>query len=419
MTAHPLRLTGEGWVIAAAVATLGTIGLACIAATEHASGEGYRNTSKQVFYFVCATLAAVLILRVGYQHIAQHAYLIFGIALLLLIPPFIARVTHFEFGGLVPERRNTYRWIQLPGFALQPSEFMKVAYMLGLAWYLRYRKNYRTLTGLMTPLVMSAVPMALILLQPDLGTTLQTIPVLFVVLFVAGARVKHLVLFVVAGLILVPIGWSRIAPYQRARVALVLMQSEELRAKVIAQPDRYAWLATPRQAARWTHDDGYQLIASKAALGSGGVVGHGWGQGTYVEYNTLPEKHNDFVFAIIGHQWGLLGCLVVLSCYTLIALAGLRIATATTEPFARLLAVGVVTLIASQSLINIGENIGLMPITGMTLPFVSFGGSSLLTNFMAAALLISVSQHRPFLLADKPFEFDVILRPDEPIKPAR
>lgn len=419
MTAHPLRLTAEGWAIAAAVGLLGAIGLACIGATEHAAGETYRNTSKQVFFFAGSIVASLVILRIGYQPIAQYAYPIFGLALLLLIPPFVARVTHFEFGGLVPERRNTYRWIQLPGFALQPSEFMKVAYMLALAWYLRYRKNYRTVAGLLTPLVMSAVPMVLILFEPDLGTTLQTVPVLFVVLFVAGARVKHLALIMLTGLVLVPIGWSRIAPYQRARVSLVLMQSEDLRAKVIAQPQRYAWLATPRQAARWTNDDGYQLIASKAALGSGGVTGHGWGQGTYVEYNTLPEKHNDFVFAIIGHQWGLIGCLVVLACYTAIALAGLRVATATTEPFARLLAVGVVTLIASQALMNIGENIGLMPITGMTLPFVSFGGSSLLTNFIAVALLISVSQHRPFLLADKPFEFDVILRPDEPIKPGR
>jgi rod shape determining protein RodA len=388
-------------------------------ATEFAGGEACTNTTKQSVYFVAGLALTAIILRVGYARIAQHAYLIFAIALLLLIPPCIARLTHYTFGGLVPERRNTYRWIQLPGFGLQPSELMKVAYMLGLAWYLRYRRNYRTFRGLLIPILMSAVPMALILTEPDLGTTLQTIPVLFVILFVAGARVRHLALVSLLGALAAPLAWSHLEPYQRSRVSLVLMQSKEMRAKIVAQPETYGWLATPRQAMEWEKDIGYQLVGSKAALGSGGVFGHGWGQGTYVEYNFLPEKHNDFVFAIIGHQWGLLGCLFVLTCYGVITVVGLNIAYATAEPFARLLSVGVVTMVATQALLNIGENTGLLPITGMTLPFVSFGGSSLLTNFMAIALLISISQHRPYLLADKPFDYDMILSRDTPIKPAR
>lgn len=126
-----------------------------------------------------------------------------------------------------------------------------------------------------------------------------------------------------------------------------------------------------------------------------------------MRYNFLPDRHNDFVFALIGHQWGILGCLLVLGCHTLIVMAGVRIASVTQEPFAQLLAVGVVTLIAMQVIINIAMTVGLMPITGMTLPFVSYGGSSLLCNFIAAALLISISQHRPFLLADRAFEYGV------------
>ncbi|NOX57470.1 MAG: FtsW/RodA/SpoVE family cell cycle protein, partial [Planctomycetes bacterium] len=149
----------------------------------------------------------------------------------------------------------------------------------------------------------------------------------------------------------------------------------------------------------------FQLVASKAALGSGGLFGHGWGKGTYVEHSFLPDRHNDFVFSIVGHQWGLVGCLVVLCCYVVIIVAGVEIASVTPEPCGRLLAMGVVCLIAAQTLINVGMTVGMMPITGMTLPFVSYGGSSLLTNAIAAALLISVSQHRPFTLARKPFEW--------------
>ncbi|MCH7632601.1 MAG: FtsW/RodA/SpoVE family cell cycle protein, partial [Planctomycetes bacterium] len=135
------------------------------------------------------------------------------------------------------------------------------------------------------------------------------------------------------------------------------------------------------------------------------LFGHGWGKGIYVDTSLLPDRHNDFIFAIVAHQWGLIGCLLVLACYVVIVIAGVRIASVTTEPFARLLAVGIVTLIATQAFISVAMSVGLMPITGMTLPFVSYGGSSVLCNFVAVALLISVSQHRPYLLTRKPFVF--------------
>ena len=194
----------------------------------------------------------------------------------------------------------------------------------------------------------------------------------------------------------------------------MFLQSEELRAKVASAPEKYTFIGVDRrEALEWKASSGMQLVRSKAALGSGGVFGQGWGRGTYVEYNFLPDRHNDFVFAILGHQWGLVGCMVVLCCYVAIVVAGVEIASVTTEPFGRLLAMGVVCLIAAQALINVGMTVGLMPITGMTLPFVSYGGSSLLTNFLAAALLVSVSQHRPFILARKPFEWEEALGAEE------
>jgi len=401
-------LTQPGWVILAAIAVLVAVGVASIYVTDthYAAGhDGPVNAVKQCVRAVIGLALAVIVMRIGYQRIARHAYAIFLVTLALLVLLLVARVFHAGFGGLTAPRNGAYRWLHLPGFPVQPSELMKVAYVLALAWYLRYRKNYRRFGGLLLPVVLSAVPVGLILLEPDLGTALLLLPVLLSMLFMAGARVRHLLVIVMIGLAGAPIAWTQIRGYQRARVTAVLLQSDRLRKAVIDDPKSYAYLASKRQAIEWAASSGYQLVHSKNALGSGGVLGHGWGRGAYVQSTLLPDRHNDFIFAIIGHQWGLLGGLLVLIAYAAIVLSGVRIASATADPFGRLLAVGVVSLIATQVMINVGMTAGLMPIAGMTLPFVSYGGSSLLANFIAVALLVSVSRDRPYLLATRPFEF--------------
>jgi rod shape determining protein RodA len=398
-------LTQPGWMIAGAVAILCLMGLACIYATESAGDGWASHTVKQTIFLVGSVLVTLMVLWIGYPRVSRYAYALFIVALALLVPLALAKGLHFDFGGLIPCRRGSYRWIKLPGFQLQPSEFVKVAYILALAWYLRYRRNYRTLVGMLVPFLLTMVPLALIVTEPDLGTAILMLPVPFVMLFVAGAKKRHLLTVALAGLVCAPLLWSKIQGYQRMRIVGLVLQSESLRSRVIADPDSYRYLCTPRQASTWPKESGLQLLRSKAALGSGGLFGQGWGHGTYVRYNFLPDRHNDMVFALVGHQWGLAGCLLVLACYAAIVVAGVEIASETAEPFARLLAVGVVALISAQAIINVGMTMGLMPITGMTLPFVSYGGSSLLTNFLAVGLLISVSQHRPFLLAKKPFEY--------------
>lgn len=393
-----------GRAILVAMAILYIIGLLCIYATEIAKPGLPINTIKQIITMLLGCVVCLVILRFGYSWCAEYAYVIFAVAVLALIPLVLAR--YVPFGNLIPYRRGSYRWINLRFFQLQPSEFMKVAYIIGLAAYLRYRRNHRTFRGLMIPLAGSFLPMLLILLEPDLGTVLLIFPVLFAMLYVAGARMRHFVLLGLIAMAVTPIFWQGLQPYQRSRILGVLLQSETLRANIEAEPEKYRFLATRQQAREWAVSSGMQLVRSKAALGSGGLTGHGWATGTYIEYNFLPDKHNDFIFAIIGHQWGLVGCLLVLMCYLIIVMAGLEIAAVTTEPFARLLAVGVVALIAAQVTINVGMTIGLLPITGMTLPLVSYGGSSLLTNMIGIALLLSVSRHRPFLLASRAFDFD-------------
>ena len=405
------EFTQPGWAIIFAVGVLLIIGIAsiCASKTVHVGGRDVNSSAfaiKQALIALVAMAGSMVILRIGYLRIARYSYLIFALCILLLIPLILAKLFHTSFGGLVPHTRGACRWIRFPGIPLQPSELMKVGYILALAWYLRYRKNYRGFSGLASPFLISVVPMVMILKQPDLGTVLLFFPVLFGMLFVAGAKIKHLGIIIFAGIVIAPFMWNKLHDYQKARIAAVAMQSETLRKNIAADPEKYAFTGVSRQEAReWKASSGMQLVRSKAALGSGGIFGQGWGQGTYVEYNFLPDRHNDFVFAIVGHQWGLMGCLVVLTCFVVIVVAGVEIASVTTEPCGRLLAMGVVCLISAQVLINVGMTIGLMPITGMTLPFVSYGGSSLLTNFLAIALLVSVSQHRPFSLAKKPFEW--------------
>ena len=401
-------LTNPGWAIGSAIAILTLVGIASIYVTDthYASGnDGPANAAKQAVRVVLGFFLAAIVLRIGYQTIGRYSYSIFVVCLAGLVPLVVAKVLHSSFGGLTAPRNGAYRWIHLAGFLLQPSEFMKIAYVLALAWYLRFRKNVGGFGGVLLPVIVSAAPIALILLEPDLGTAMLLVPVLFTMLFAAGAKKRYLAVFVLAGLAAAPLAWGHIESYQRLRMTAVLLQSDELRKAVIDDPQAYTLLATKRQALEWSASAGYQLVHSKNAIGSGGIWGNGWGKGVYVENTVLPDRHNDFIFAIIAHQWGLIGCAIVLGCFTAIAVAGVRIASVTTEPFARLLAVGLVTLITAQAVVNMGMTMGLLPVTGMTLPFVSYGGSSLLCNLMAVALLISVSQHRPFLLTTRPPAF--------------
>lgn len=403
-----LQLTQSGWAITVAVVVLLGFGLATIYVTDtpYSSGhDGPLHAAKQTVRVLLGLLVGVVILQIGYQRICRYAYEIFFLTLVLLIPLLIAKLSGTSLGGLTAPRHGAYRWLHLPGFPVQPSELMKVAYVLALARYLRHRKDHRRPGGLLIPILLSLVPLGLILLEPDLGTALLILPVLLSMLLLAGARPRHLATVTLIGLAFVPLAWGMLHGYQRARVAAVLLQSDRLRQAVIDRPEAYRFLATKREAIEWASDSGFQLVHSKNAIGSGGVLGHGWGAGPYISTPLLPDRHNDFVFALIGHQWGLAGCLIVLGCYVLIVLAGTRIASATAEPVGRLLAVGVVAIIGTQAIINIAMTIGLMPITGLTLPFVSYGGSSLLISFVSVALLMAVSRDRPYLLAEKPFDF--------------
>jgi len=419
--------TGHGWGLLLPILPLCLAGVLTIQATGASDATGIltSHAAKQIM-FVGAGLAGMLAaLGIGYHRVGRFSYALFGLCLVLLACLVLDRWVELPF---VPERRHARRWIWIGrgtvgGIQLQPSEMTKITYVLALAWYLRYRRNYRTLGGLITPFALTLLPMVLILKEPDLGTVLLFLPVLFAMLYAAGAKGRHLAVIILLGMLSGPVLWGSIEPYQRCRLAGVVLQNDRLRDYLNEKPttvfkdrasrwdclrpdhtDETDWQS---ELGEWQTRTGFQLVRSKIAIGSGGTCGQGWGRGTFIEHHEfLPEQHNDLIFAVIAHQWGLVGSLLVLACYVLIVVIGFDVATLTQDPFGRLVAVGFSTLIAVQTLTNLCMTVGLGPITGVTLPFVSAGGSSLMASFLGIGLLISVAQRRPILIARPPFEFD-------------
>jgi rod shape determining protein RodA len=404
------------WVLVPA-ALLCAIGLASIYGIQmgDVGTAGERSFQRQLVYLGVSVTLMALTIMTSYQRIGRHSYLIYALCFGLLAALVVDRWVHVP-GVLYI--RGSRRWIRIAGFQVQPSEVMKIGYLLAIAWYLRFRKNYRTVGGLIGPFLLTLVPMVLIKMQPDLGMTLIMLPVLFAMLFVAGARLRHLAVIVLAALAALPLFWTKMEMYQRLRVTAVILQSSTIRQWIADHPQAWLRLGPPEvrrspeaarewllQATEWEIRRGYQLVRSKTALGSGGVTGNGWGKGTFVDYDFLPDKHNDFIFAMVGHQFGLIGCVFVLLCYAAIVVTGFDIATLTNDPFGKLLAVGITMLLATQVLTNIAMTIGLGPITGLTLPFVSYGGSSLIATFVMIGLLINIAQRRPLLIAHDPFVF--------------
>lgn len=409
-------VTKHGWSLLFAVVPLCMIGVLTIQVTTGTGSEFLLNASafKQLIFILAGVVCAGLVILIGYHRIGRFAWLWYGLCLLLLAYLITERLTGIDM-PLVTRQRASWRWIRFGPITLQPSELMKITYVLVLAWYLRYRRNYRTFQGLFMPFMLALIPMALIKFQPDLGTVLLFLPVLFAMLFAAGAKFKHLLAIIALGMACLPLFWLKIEPYQRLRLAGVVLQSESLRSYLLDdRPDIWKKLQPPessdagwrKRLTHWRTDTGFQLVRSKTAIGSGGVTGEGWGRGIFVDHKFLPERHNDFIFAIVGHQWGFVGSLIVILCYVLLVLLGVDVATVTNDPFGRLVAVGMTMILAVQALANLAMTVGVGPITGVTLPFISAGGSSMIASFICVGFLISVARRGPVPMVHKPFEFD-------------
>ena len=372
--------------------------------TERLSGYW----QKQVIFAAIAAIGYVAINLISYRRLGAVSYWAYALVLLLLAVLLVSR--YLVSLPFVPERNGTHRWIifEVAGWdlpALQPSEICKIAYILALAWYLRYRSNYRSLKVLIGPFALTLLPMILILAEPDLGTVLLMMPILFTMLFVAGAKVRHLLLIILLAVLVSPLLWGQMDGQRRRRISSVLLQSRWLQDKAEQHP-KLGRILVGRDFSKkaWKNDWGFHLIRSKFAVASGGKSGYGFRRGPFVKYDFLPERHNDFIFASIAHQWGFYGCLGLLALYAVVIGCGLEIAVHNTDAFARLAAVGIVAMFVVEVLINVSMTVGLMPITGLTLPLVSYGGSSLLVNSVCVGLLNNIGRSRPFSVAPKSFE---------------
>ena len=370
---------GEGlkrvpWSVVTAASLLAALGLAGISRGDQLVGSGL-HFHRQLIWMALAVPALIMAAWVPYRSLRPASYLLFGMTTLLLLVVF-----------LMPAHHGARRWIPMGVFDMQPSELAKLTYILALSHYLMFRRNFRHFLGLFIPFLLTLVPLVLVLKEPDLGTALLFLPMLFAMLLAAGARVRHLVLIGMMGVAVTPVLWLGMNVEQKSRVVSLLTQVENGPA--------------PR-------GDGYHLFQSKRMLSLGGTWGSdlaGMPVDDPAAYH-LPAARTDFVFCLIGERFGLIGSLLTLATYAVLIIKGLSIAASTREPFGRLLATGIVTMLATQAIINTGMTVGLMPITGMTLPLVSYGGSSLVATAIALGLLINVAIRPGYEVTAEPFRF--------------
>ncbi|MEX0716146.1 MAG: FtsW/RodA/SpoVE family cell cycle protein [Planctomycetaceae bacterium] len=371
---HAARLARIPWTIVACAAALMLLGLSGIARGDALTGQG-DFVSRQLVWIALSVPAMFAVTLVPYRVLRPWSYLLFAANLVLLVVVYA-----------MPAKNGAHRWIPLGFFDFQPSEAAKLTFIMALAHYLMHRSNYRRVTGLLVPFLLTLVPVGLILREPDLGTSLVFLPVLFAMLFAAGARPRHLVLISLLGLATLPALWMGMSGEQKSRVRSVFDQ-------------RDAGPAPP--------GDGYHLHQSKQLLALGGALGsevQGMPLDDALAYH-LPAGRTDFIFCLIGERWGLAGCALLLLLYVALFAGGLKVAAGTREPFGRLLGVGIVALLATQTIINTGMTVGLMPITGLTLPLVSYGGSSLLATCAALGLLLNVGMRPGYEVTPEPFRF--------------
>ncbi len=385
---------------------------------------------KQILWFIFGFILMIFISFLNYQYLGDYSLHIYGFIIFILLITTI-------FGTPI---RNTRAWLNLGFFSIQPSEFMKLAFVIVLGKYLEIRerdiKNFREL---LIPFVLTLVPVFIVLSQPDFGTAVIFIPILFTMLFVGGADVSHLIsiiaiaaialivpmiltyrewigsegsniildffqdldaLFIVSGIILLlsiatfVLHFFSVKKFLRriyipgsvlsiGLISSVFIQKffkvyQKKRILVFMNPD-----LDP-------HGSGYNIIQSKIAIGSGGFFGKGFLQGSQAQLGFLPEKTSDFIFSVVAEEWGFVGSIIIIMLFAIIIFKAIQIAFEAKDKFGALLASGICSIFFFHILINIGMVIGIMPVTGLPLCFVSYGGSNLIMSMIGVGILINI-----------------------------
>lgn len=319
---------------------------------------------RHIVYAGVGILVMVAMVGFDYRLLANLATLIYAAAIAALVIVLVMGRLHY----------GAQRWVDLGFLQLQPSEPAKVLVAIALArWFALHREQMHRFRTIVISLAIALVPFFLVLLQPDLGTALVFLAIWFGIAYAAGMRWRHIGILAAAGALALPLGWQMVPGYMRSRVLIFL--------------DPYS---DPL-------DKGYNIIQATISVGSGGWLGRGFLSGTQSQLHFLRVQHADFIFSVLAEELGFIGALALFALFCILVLRGLRSAFLASEPFGRLLAVGIVSMIMFQLFVNVGMNISLLPVTGIPLPFISFGGSSLITFMAGIGILESITmRHRKF-----------------------
>jgi rod shape determining protein RodA len=316
--------------------------------------------SAQLLNLAVALTVMRIVAQVPPQRLMHLALPIYVTGLLLLVAVAL-------FGDI---SKGARRWLNLGFMRIQPSELMKIAMPLMLAWYFQKHEAMLRLRDYAVATLILLLPVALIAKQPDLGTAILVLAAGFYVIFLAGLPWKVIIGLMAAAGAAAPFAWTLLHDYQRQRILTLLDPEKDPLGK------------------------GFHIIQSTIAIGSGGILGKGWGQGTQAQLEFIPERHTDFIFAVWSEEFGLLGNLVLLVLYALLIGRGLLIAAQAATLFTRLLAGAVTLIFFTYAFVNMGMVSGILPVVGVPLPFVSYGGTALVTLCLGIGILMSIHKNR-------------------------
>ncbi|MFA7692177.1 MAG: rod shape-determining protein RodA [Candidatus Hydrogenedentes bacterium] len=349
-----------------------------------------RNTevaylTRQILFFAVGILVAFTFLCFDYRFLVSMGPFMYFIALSLLLLVIF-------FGS---SAKGSERWISLGFFRLQPSEYTKLIMVFFLTWYFtRIGERVKKLLWFAFTFILVALPMALILKQPNLGTAASLGPLTLAMLYVAGCRRRHLAVVIVAGLCAVPVLWWQMKDFDPQVVSdqrsfFDLKHYQKMRIYTYLHPEY-----DPQGS-------GWHTLQSKITIGSGGLTGKGYLKGTQTRLNYLPEHHTDFIYSLLAEEFGFVGAISVIALFSLLLLRGLTFARDAVDLSGTLLATGVVVILAFHIFVNIAITAGMMPVTGIPLPFLSYGGNFYMTTMAGMGVLLSVPlRKRNHLLAE-------------------
>lgn len=365
------RILKIDWILLASVFLLLSMGLIVLYSISTA-GEGFGSSVfiKQCIFSLLGLAATVFFIFFDYQYFKSYSTFIYFVMLLILVSVLLFGQTN----------RGTSGWIGLGAFHVQPVELAKVALIISLASFFSTKKaKLGELSGLIGSLVLTAIVVFLVILQPDFGSAMIISGIWLGMTFFSGIKKKYFIAIILAGVIFSSSGWFFLADYQKQRIVNFVNPESD------------------------PQGSGYNVIQSMIAVGSGGLIGKGIGHGSQSQLNFLPEKHTDFIFAVITEELGYLGSVVMMFLFGVVFYRIKKIAESAQDNFGYLIATGAMVMLFLQILINVGMNIGVMPVTGIPLPFLSYGGSSLLSMMALLGILMNIHLKR-----NKTSEFKVL-----------